>query len=76
MKDALGTSLDEICKIVPGGCLVFFPSYKLMEKLSSRWKETGQWARLNARKPIFIGKKHFHSLNIGMISAHKQAARE
>lgn len=58
MKDALGTSLEEICKIVPGGCLVFFPSYKLMEKLSSRWKETGQWARLNARKPIFTGKKH------------------
>ncbi|RVX15979.1 Fanconi anemia group J protein-like [Vitis vinifera] len=27
-------------KIVPGGTLVFFPSYKLMEKLCSRWRET------------------------------------
>ncbi|KAK4377998.1 hypothetical protein RND71_004294 [Anisodus tanguticus] len=53
-QDALGSSLEEICKIVPGGCLVFFPSYKLMEKLSSRWKETGQWAHLNARKPLFV----------------------
>ncbi|KVI07660.1 ATP-dependent helicase, C-terminal [Cynara cardunculus var. scolymus] len=39
-QDALGTSLEEICKVVPGGCLVFFPSYKLMEKLRSRWSET------------------------------------
>ncbi|VFQ76373.1 unnamed protein product [Cuscuta campestris] len=55
-QDSLGTSIEEICKIVPGGCLIFFPSYKLMEKLSCRWQETGQWARLNARKPLFVGK--------------------
>ncbi|KAL3514875.1 hypothetical protein ACH5RR_027592 [Cinchona calisaya] len=53
-QDALGTSLEEICKIVPGGCLVFFPSYKLMEKLCSRWQETGQWSKLNAQKSLFI----------------------
>ncbi|KAK3010623.1 hypothetical protein RJ639_012326 [Escallonia herrerae] len=53
-QDSLGTSLEEICKIVPGGCLVFFPSYKLMEKLCSRWHETGQWSRLNAQKPLFV----------------------
>ncbi|KAI3745621.1 hypothetical protein L6452_08022 [Arctium lappa] len=53
-QDSLGTSLEEICKVVPGGCLVFFPSYKLMEKLRSRWSETGQWSRLNAQKPIFV----------------------
>ncbi|VFQ69033.1 unnamed protein product [Cuscuta campestris] len=55
-QDSLGTSIEEICKTVPGGCLIFFPSYKLMEKLSCRWQETGQWARLNARKPLFVGK--------------------
>lgn len=53
-QDALGKSLEEICKIVPAGSLVFFPSYKLMEKLSNRWRETGQWSRLNARKPLFV----------------------
>ncbi|CAH1452199.1 unnamed protein product [Lactuca virosa] len=36
-QDALGTSLEKICKVVPGGCLVFFPSYKLMDKLRNRW---------------------------------------
>ncbi|XP_057974456.1 uncharacterized protein LOC131162218 isoform X2 [Malania oleifera] len=53
-QDALGTSLEEICKIVPGGALVFFPSYKLMEKLCNRWRETGQWSRLNAQKSFFV----------------------
>ncbi|KAL8211546.1 hypothetical protein R6Q57_005983 [Mikania cordata] len=53
-QDALGTSLEEICKVVPGGCLVFFPSYKLLDKLRSRWSQTGQWSRLNAEKPVFV----------------------
>lgn len=53
-QDALGQSLEEICKIVPGGALIFFPSYKLMEKLCDRWRKTGQWSRLNARKPLFV----------------------
>ncbi|KAJ7957983.1 Fanconi anemia group J protein-like protein [Quillaja saponaria] len=53
-QDALGKSLEEIFKIVPGGCLVFFPSYKLMEKLCTRWSETGQWSRLKAEKSLFV----------------------
>ncbi|CAJ1972621.1 unnamed protein product, partial [Sphenostylis stenocarpa] len=53
-QDAVGKSLEEIFKIVPGGCLVFFPSYKLLEKLCNRWSETGQWSRLNAEKPLFV----------------------
>ncbi|KAJ0966761.1 hypothetical protein J5N97_023678 [Dioscorea zingiberensis] len=53
-QDALGASLEEICKIVPGGALVFFPSYKLLEKLRNRWCQTGQWNRLNAQKSVFV----------------------
>ncbi|KAL0324857.1 UNVERIFIED_CONTAM: Fanconi anemia group J protein [Sesamum radiatum] len=55
-QDAVGSSLEEICKIVPGGCLVFFPSYKLLDKVSTRWQETGQWSQLNAQKSFFVGK--------------------
>lgn len=68
-KDALGKSLEEIFKIVPGGCLVFFPSYKLMEKLCKRWCETGQWSQLNAKKLLFVGKTSLSSsayLSYGM----------
>ncbi|XP_004301629.1 PREDICTED: Fanconi anemia group J protein homolog [Fragaria vesca subsp. vesca] len=53
-QDALGKSLEEIFKSVPGGCLVFFPSYKLMGKLGKRWRETGQWSLLNERKSLFV----------------------
>ncbi|KAI0514106.1 hypothetical protein KFK09_010140 [Dendrobium nobile] len=53
-QDSLGATLEEICKIVPGGALVFFPSYKLLEKLQARWHQTGQWSRLNAQKDLFI----------------------
>ncbi|OMP07585.1 Helicase-like, DEXD box c2 type [Corchorus olitorius] len=53
-QDALGKSLEEICKTVPGGSLIFFPSYKLMETLCKRWKGTGQWSRLNAIKRLFV----------------------
>ncbi|KDO85138.1 hypothetical protein CISIN_1g000814mg [Citrus sinensis] len=31
--------------------------YKLMEKLCNRWRETGQWSRLNAKKPLFVEPK-------------------
>ncbi|CAB4309336.1 unnamed protein product [Prunus armeniaca] len=53
-QDALGKSLEEIFKIVPGGCLVFFPSYKLMGKLCKRWRGTGQWSQLNEKKNVFV----------------------
>ncbi|MED6206845.1 hypothetical protein PIB30_030513, partial [Stylosanthes scabra] len=53
-QDAVGRSLEEIFNVVPGGCLVFFPSYKLMEKLCNRWSETGQWSRLNEKKPLYV----------------------
>ncbi|KAE8715589.1 hypothetical protein F3Y22_tig00110163pilonHSYRG00265 [Hibiscus syriacus] len=53
-QDSLGKSLEEIFKIVPGGCLIFFPSYKLMENLCDRWRNTGQWSQLKARKPLFV----------------------
>ncbi|CAN6463879.1 unnamed protein product [Victoria cruziana] len=53
-QDSLGASLEEICKVVPGGVLAFFPSYKLMDKLCCRWKHTGLWSRLCERKPVFV----------------------
>ncbi|KAJ1290715.1 hypothetical protein BS78_02G266300 [Paspalum vaginatum] len=56
-QDELGASLEEICSIVPGGALVFFPSYKLLDKLQVRWSQTGQWARLNAQKHVFVEPK-------------------
>ncbi|KAL0352518.1 UNVERIFIED_CONTAM: Regulator of telomere elongation helicase 1 [Sesamum calycinum] len=67
-KDAVGSSLEEICKIVPGGCLVFFPSYKLLDKVSTRWQETGQWSQLNAQKSFFVDERFHKDRNRAYIS--------
>lgn len=53
-QDELGATLEEICRVVPGGALVFFPSYNLLEKLQRRWYQTGQWARLEAQKHVCV----------------------
>ncbi|XP_015696448.2 Fanconi anemia group J protein homolog [Oryza brachyantha] len=53
-QDELGATLEEICRIVPGGALVFFPSYNLLDKLQRRWSQTGQWARLEAQKHVCV----------------------
>lgn len=56
LKDAVGTVLEEVFKVVPDGALTFFPSYKLLDKLCARWKSTGQWVRLSNKKEFFVGK--------------------
>lgn len=72
IKDALGTSLEEIFKVVPGGCLVFFPSYKLMDKLRNRWSQTGQWSSLNAQKPVFVGEVQSYFINVSRLRHKKK----
>lgn len=37
-QDDMGQLVLEACQRVPGGALVFFPSYGLMEKMIARWK--------------------------------------
>eukprot|EP00850_Spirogloea_muscicola_P004440 SM000019S04984 [mRNA] locus=s19:321229:329309:- [translate_table: standard] len=52
-QDSLGKLLEDCSSIVPDGLLVFFTSYKLLDKLCVRWHTTGQWSRINAKKPLF-----------------------
>lgn len=54
-QDGLGVAMLDILKVIPDGVLVFFPSYKLVEKLVNRWKYTGQWKHLQAEKQLFVG---------------------
>ncbi|DAZ95804.1 TPA: hypothetical protein N0F65_009200 [Lagenidium giganteum] len=52
-QDAMGQLLLEYSKRVPGGILMFFPSYSLMDKLSQRWKQTGVWNAVEQAKRLF-----------------------
>ncbi|KAK1324898.1 hypothetical protein QJS10_CPA01g00247 [Acorus calamus] len=54
-QDELGASLEEICKIVPGGALVFFPSYKLLEKLRACWCKTEPRGTMEDLEPVLKG---------------------
>ena len=53
-QDSLCESLIDYCKVTPGGILIFFPSYRLMEQLCKRWRNSGAWERLQAAKPRIV----------------------
>ncbi|KAF9953954.1 Fanconi anemia group J protein [Mortierella alpina] len=52
-QDELGTVVERIIKVTPHGVLCFVSSYLMLEKLMSRWKDTGEYARLCRIKKIF-----------------------
>ncbi len=39
--------------MVAQGVVVFFPSFVYAEQVAARWRATGDWGRLNARKRLF-----------------------
>ncbi|KAF0690279.1 Aste57867_18305 [Aphanomyces stellatus] len=42
------------CQIVPGGLLVFLPSYRFMTLLQDRWASTGLLAQMKELKTVFV----------------------
>ncbi|CAN8061699.1 unnamed protein product [Agarophyton chilense] len=53
-QDALGDALVDYCEAIPGGVLVFFPSYRMMDQLHKRWSVSGAWNRLENTKGILL----------------------
>ena len=52
IKDELGMTLLNVSTVVPGGVVVFLPSYRYEASLTRRWRETGTWAALGRRKGL------------------------
>jgi DNA repair helicase Rad3 len=52
-QDGLGQALLSVLPHVPGGSLVFLPSYSLMDKLLQRWQSTGLLANMEKLKQVF-----------------------
>lgn len=52
-QDSMGELLLQFAMVVPGGILMFFPSYSFMEKLKTRWRRTGQWSKINDIKFVY-----------------------
>eukprot|EP00752_Nemacystus_decipiens_P006081 g5489.t1 len=53
-QDALGNAILQHARVVPGGMLVFFPSYALLDKLHERWKVTGLLQAIDAIKGVHL----------------------
>jgi len=55
LLDELGTALVNVCRVVPGGVLVFAPSYAMLDRLCNRWQSTSTWSSLSALKTMSRG---------------------
>ncbi|GMF39530.1 unnamed protein product [Phytophthora fragariaefolia] len=65
-QDSMGFLLLQYAQVIPGGILMFFPSYALMGILEARWKRTSLWTQLEKHKKMFSeprqGGKDFDAL--------------
>ncbi|XP_078076411.1 ATP-dependent DNA helicase DDX11 isoform X2 [Mustelus asterias] len=53
LLDECGRVLVNLCKVVPGGVVCFFPSYEYEKQAYTHWEKTGLLAQLEAKKKIF-----------------------
>lgn len=55
--DEVGRILVNVCNVVPGGIVCFFPSYNFLEKVHSYWQESKITEKLSAKKQLFTEPK-------------------
>ncbi|NXG40911.1 DDX11 helicase, partial [Psilopogon haemacephalus] len=53
MMDEIGRILCNLCNVVPGGVVCFFPSYDYEKQVFAHWEKQGLLARLAAKKKVF-----------------------
>ena len=53
MMDELGRLLVNACAVVPGGVVVFFPSFKYADDVYARWVKTNAVGQLSKHKFVF-----------------------
>ncbi|XP_062991006.1 ATP-dependent DNA helicase DDX11 [Elgaria multicarinata webbii] len=62
MVDETGRILCNLCNIVPGGVVCFFPSYEYEKHVYAHWEKTGLLTQLAAKKKIFQEPKRAHQV--------------
>lgn len=50
----IARSVSEVSKVVPGGLLVFFPSYKFLEDCMQFWNDSDIWNEISRRMAICV----------------------
>ncbi|KAG2458714.1 FANCJ protein, partial [Polypterus senegalus] len=56
-QDEVGALLLKVCELMSHGILCFLPSYKMLDKLRDRWRQTGQWDRMERVKTVIVEPK-------------------
>ncbi|CAO1391915.1 unnamed protein product [Diamesa serratosioi] len=51
---SMGRTILALCRVIPHGLLVFFPSYPVMNKNMEAWQASGVWSDIVRIKPIFV----------------------
>ncbi|XP_063496876.1 ATP-dependent DNA helicase DDX11 isoform X9 [Symphalangus syndactylus] len=62
MMDEAGRILCNLCGVVPGGVVCFFPSYEYLRQVHAHWEKGGLLDRLATRKKIFQEPKSAHQV--------------
>ncbi|XP_057411890.1 ATP-dependent DNA helicase DDX11 isoform X5 [Balaenoptera acutorostrata] len=62
MMDETGRILCNLCSVVPGGVVCFFPSYEYQRQVHAHWDKSGLLARLAVRKKIFQEPKRVNQV--------------
>ncbi|XP_074862527.1 ATP-dependent DNA helicase DDX11 isoform X2 [Carettochelys insculpta] len=63
MMDELGRILGNLCSVVPGGVVCFFPSYEYEKQVYVHWERTGLLTRLANKKKIFQEPKRANQVD-------------
>uniref|UniRef100_A0A2S2P209 Regulator of telomere elongation helicase 1 homolog n=1 Tax=Schizaphis graminum TaxID=13262 RepID=A0A2S2P209_SCHGA len=72
---SLGQTLVNFSRIIPGGTLVFFPSYPFLDQCVNHWQSCNIWASITKNKSIFVEPKNKDVLNI-VIEDYYKAIQE
>lgn len=75
-QDSLGRAIVAYCNVIPGGVLVFFPSYRFLKILIARWKVSGIWGHLEmAKGALYIEPSSRGDEFDNMISSYSSNAK-
>ncbi|KAG7164976.1 regulator of telomere elongation helicase 1-like [Homarus americanus] len=63
---SLGQTILNFSRVIPGGLLVFFPSYSIMRFCRDEWQNSGIWSKISIGKPIFVEPQTKEEFNSAM----------